>query len=540
MKKVLVLLFALSNLVYAQTGTSPNLVNQTNLTSVVTTSSTGGGYSGGSTPGYNPNTNTIMFGYTQSTIAYTYAFSQALQNSGMTITGYNYSWEYLNQDMSAGNLSAKLNFAGAGGTSLYNRSWTLGPTTNWTNVSGTEAFQNNGFSAANIANFSLSFNGKDARYWAGYYGPQVRNPSVTLNYTFDTCSSDPLSSLSCPGYAQAYLNQQCMANPLYNTSCPGYAIAYQTQQCSVNPLYDQSCAGYAAAYLTQQCNANPLYSTSCNGYEAAYFNQQCSENALYNSRCPGYSRSYHDQQCSINALYATDCTGYAQAFKSQQCNLNGLHDKTCPNYAETYAKKMLLEQQGMAKTVAQAGTIAQNAPTTDSSVTVSTGDATVDKVIGTPSTTSTSAPVQLVQANPGSTGALSVTTTSVSSPTVAAPPAPETKPTAPTARQELQERRVAQAKAKAVDEGKTMASRMGKVQDMESQKQIQNVVIQAMGFTPGFDAYNKAFIQDSQGYRPFSIYIKQVNVDNNILGRRMYGPSDNLHKLMIEAQWEIK
>jgi hypothetical protein len=140
---------------------SPNLIGSGYSSPTGTTpyTGTGGGFSGGSTPGYNSSTNTIYFGYTQSTVAYNYAFSQALQNSGMSILGYNYSWNYLNQGDSSGNLSATVNFAGTNGTSLHSKYWSLGPTTNWTNVSGTENFPNNGLAALNIANFSLSFNG---------------------------------------------------------------------------------------------------------------------------------------------------------------------------------------------------------------------------------------------------------------------------------------------------------------------------------------------------------------------------------------------
>lgn len=520
MKTVLaVILAVVCGFANAQTGTSPNLVNQNNLTGTVPTTSTGGGYSGGSTPGYNSSTNTIMFGYTQATVAYTYAFSLALQNSGMTITGYNYSWDYINQNPyngqpANGNLSAALNFASTSGASLYSRNWTLGPTTDWTNVSGTESFAN-GLLASNIANFSLKFSGKDSRFWAGYYGPQVRNPSLSLNYTFDVCSTDPLSSPSCPGYAAAYLTQQCTANPLYNPSCPGYAVAYQTQQCSINPLYSQECPGYASAYLTYQCSINPLYATTCVGYDDAYFNQQCS--------------------------------------------LNGLYDSRCPNYAEAYATKMLLEKQGTASIVATAGVIAQTAqtqPSTSSSGEVKVAivaDQNVNAVITSTATSaspaqSATATVPLVQAsvannqpaqaekrddkNAPSTGVSQTSTSNGSS--------ADTKPAAPTARQEIQAKREAAAKAKAVEEGKNLAGNMGKAADMESQKQIQNVVIQAMGFTPGFDAYGRMQVQDAQGYKPFTVYKNQTNVDNARLGRRMYGPSDALHTEMMNAQWELK
>ena len=70
---------------------------------------------------------------------------------------------------------------------------------------------------------------------------------ITQN-TGDRCLSDPLSSISCPGYAQAYLVQQCSLNALYDSSCPGYAEAYFNQQCSLNALYDRRCSGYQEAY----------------------------------------------------------------------------------------------------------------------------------------------------------------------------------------------------------------------------------------------------------------------------------------------------
>lgn len=85
----------------------------------------------------------------------------------------------------------------------------------------------------------------------------------------DMCVINPLSSSTCPGYAEAYFTQQCSINPLYNPTCPGYQQAYFTQQCSINPLYDQSCPGYQQAYFTQQCNANQLYNTQCPGYAQA-------------------------------------------------------------------------------------------------------------------------------------------------------------------------------------------------------------------------------------------------------------------------------
>jgi len=247
--------------------------------------------------------------------------------------------------------------------------------------------------------------------------------------------------------------------------------------------------------------------------------------------------------------------------------LNGLYDKTCPNYATAYATKMLLEQQGMASTVATAGEIAKSDPLTTSTTTASpsvssdgsvsvgvskTGDANVDKAISSPPPTTNSAaapaaPVQLVSPGPAAAG-----------PGPASPgPAPaakneggekpaggatqqarggDSKPAA-SPRQELQARREAAAKAEAVERGKNLANEMGKASDLESQKQIQNAVIQAMGFTPGFDNYSKATLTDAPGYRPYSIYGGQRVIENRNTAR-MFGGTDRLHQEMVNQQYK--
>ena len=406
----------------------------------------------------------------------------------------------------------------------------------------------------------------------------------------------PTNTFSIPGLTQWTTGQTpdiiidpCTTNPLYSPSCPGYQAAYTEQQCSANPLYSTTCSGYQAAYTQQQCYANPLYSVTCSGYQQAYHDQQCSINPLSFTDCPGYASAYLNQQCSINALYSTTCSGYAEAYKAQQCSLDGLYDRTCPNYSTAYATKMLLEQQGTAGIVATAGTVARNDPanapvsTTTVSTTVGsdgavsvgvskTGDSNVDKAIASPSpsTNSAGAPAAAVQLAPppppqqqmaqnepkgggdkpepkggnnkqedkkddapkGSGGGSSSQNTNNTQ-------ASSNKPAAPTARQELQARREAAAKAEAVEKGKNLANEMGKAADMESQKQIQNVVIQAMGFTPGFDTYGKTIMNDVVGYKPYSIYNNQKNIDNRA-NLRMFGGTDRVHNDMVESQYNLK
>lgn len=161
----------------------------------------------------------------------------------------------------------------------------------------------------------------------------------------DPCDIDPLSSPSCPGYQQAYYNQQCSANPLYDIGCPGYQQAYYNQQCSINPLHDTGCPGYAQAYYNQQCSISALYDSGCPGYQQAYYNQQCQLDTLYDSGCPGYAQAYYNQQCSANALYDSGCPGYAQAYYNQQCSNSPLYDSGCPGYTEAVFQQNCTQDQ---------------------------------------------------------------------------------------------------------------------------------------------------------------------------------------------------
>jgi hypothetical protein len=72
---------------------------------------------------------------------------------------------------------------------------------------------------------------------------------------------------------------------------------------------------------------------------------------------------------------------------------------------------------------------------------------------------------------------------------------------------------------------------------MEQQKQVQNVVIGAMGFVPGFDAYNVA-LKDVSFYKPYAIYGNQKTVDNRAASRGLFGATDSVHNEMVNSQYK--
>ena len=342
-----------------------------------------------------------------------------------------------------------------------------------------------------------------------YHGIGMNNNSIpSLNFSVtpqynDPCLANPLHSPSCPGYQQAYHDQQCSINPLYAVSCPGYQQAYYTQQCSANPLYDSGCPGYQQAYFDQQCSLDPLYNESCLGYQQAYFDQQCSANPLYNESCAGYQVAYYSLQCSLNTLYDSGCPGYAQAYFDQQCSLNGLYDRTCPNYAQAYATQQLLNQQ--------------NSPTTI--------------------VTTTSEPVVEISDD----GKVSTDVPLVSDPVVnqVLTKKPETKKEE--SKEEKKDVAVAE-KPKAKSTRQAAPAKVDPATQTQSEKEFEQTVasqaaaVNAISFVPGFSAYQNAIIPDTNALTMQRQYNKPT-VDNARAQRQLSGASDRLHQQMVDEQY---
>ena len=400
--------------------------------------------------------------------------------------------------------------------------------------------------------------GQYSQYYSGP-GSQFSIPASPLNFEGATfinyCATNPLYNTSCPGYAEAYLAQQCSISALYNTACPGYQQAYFNYQCNINALYNEACPGYATAYLNYQCSINPLYSTTCEGYAQAYYNQQCSINPLYDSGCPGYAEAYYNQQCSINPLYDSGCEGYALAYFNQQCSLNGLYDRTCPNYAEAYALANVVVTKP-----AEPQPVQQVTSTTNTSTVAVIADPVVNNLVT--STTTTTSPavaapvVPLVSAPTTTTTSTAVTTAAIetteskteekkdtsSKSENKSESKTETKSsssteTKPSAREQIAAKRKEAAMQTAVKAGAEAAAKLDSATSMASQVAVQNVVIQAMGYMPGFNAYSYV-MPDGNGYKPFSIYKNQKNVDNRLVEGGLTVKSDRLHQQLIELQYK--
>lgn len=138
--------------------------------------------SGGPNAAMNTSTNTLRFSYGLSTVYQLWQANSVLPGTGIKVSGFKYSWWIDNSGETRGTISANVRFASNAGALLENYNYSYGPTNGLTQYTGTELFASQ-YPVANLGQISLEFTGKDATWWAGYYGPRVRDASLSLLYT---------------------------------------------------------------------------------------------------------------------------------------------------------------------------------------------------------------------------------------------------------------------------------------------------------------------------------------------------------------------
>jgi len=462
-----------------------------------------------STGNVNGQTGQIIWSYSQATVNQIIAVNQALSGTGIVISGYNWGYELRNMNGddrqgSVDTLTATSWLRASNGAILLSATQTYNTKQEW-NWHGGTVSTTSPYSLANVGQVGIQFTAADSGFWGGYYGPQIRNVSLSLNYSVDQCAANPLSSPECPGYQQAYLTQQCSANPLYDVSCPGYAAAYHDQQCS----------------------ANPLYATTCAGYQQAYYNQQCSANPLYDSGCPGYAQAYFDQQCSLDPFYDNQCPGYQQAYYSQQCSQNPLYDSGCPNYAIVSAatRPPVVVAETESTVVAQASvsavpeaTVSEPTSTTSATSPTSVSPAAVVSVINPPAAPAAPAPSSKAAAAESSRQ--------------------EAKAAEQKAEVKKTERAVGRAVAKTspAQAAQEAAESSASATTIEAQQAAQNLVLGLMGYNPAFAAYQNSIVPDTNAATMARQY-NRPTVDNRRALRALSGASDRTHQDMVDQQY---
>ena len=210
-----------------------------------------GGTSGGPCPAVNEGGH-IIFSYGLNTLSQTVALANALPNSGtgLQVNGYNYSWTVKNSNINglqggAGtyDTTASVNISLLSGIAVlesdtYTYNYYLPDHTLFT---GTRTYTNP-YNTTLADTIRLSVTGIDDGYWAGYYGPEFGNFSLSINYSVDPCADNPFYSPTCSGFADALaaLSETATAGieetTTSDSTATGMDTGTTTQTATVDPV----------------------------------------------------------------------------------------------------------------------------------------------------------------------------------------------------------------------------------------------------------------------------------------------------------------
>ena len=202
MKKLIAaLLLSVSSIVSAQnidpnTGSvqvTPNVIDSTQWNNVIYMNGSQlgqvEGSGGGPTPAFNTDTNTIRFSFMPYTVSQIRAIEQVLSGNGIKVSGFNYSWQIYNDlgnwNGTRGPLSVTGQLADKNGSvleSYFEDYSNFNTGARFVTFSGTENFSKS-YNLETLGYIGLAWTGQDQNFWSGYYGPRVRNTSLTLNYS---------------------------------------------------------------------------------------------------------------------------------------------------------------------------------------------------------------------------------------------------------------------------------------------------------------------------------------------------------------------
>lgn len=355
----------------AQDYTTGNLINNNSWSGVTYGTHPHNCCTGGAGPLYENSTGIIHFSYGQGNVSQSIGIQSALANSGsgITVTGYNYTYDIRNMNGWAGGqagvdtLTATVRMTNSAGSTLDQVVNTYNTSMDWTTFNGSRTLVS-AAALASTGNLSITFSGKDGGFWAGYYGPQVRNVGLSINYGVDPCATNPAYSTSCAGFSSVVETINQVPNPSASISWNGYidnSFAIQTALSQggsgllvhgFNYGYTANSGGpYCAAWFLvcfdnrdpyAQVNVNITSNTGQSLYNITRTHQSIdSTNFSYQYRFLSSQTlgtlgnfafdAYAIDNASVSNMWATIL------YTPDQCIINPLSSPTCPGYNAAFA-----------------------------------------------------------------------------------------------------------------------------------------------------------------------------------------------------------
>ena len=303
----------------------------------------------------------------------------------------------------------------------------------------------------------------------------------------------------------------CESSPISSTTCPGYAEAFAEQEflnaCTTDPQFDPSCTGYNA------CTANPQSDSSCPGFVDPN---------------PPVETTTTTTDATVVETAGVDET-IAEVIAAPENNII----TTVPEVP------IVVIEPEVTTTVATSET------TTTTEVEVSTPEETVIAEIETEiASVETEA-----EAEVSTESSTEETTETVESAENTTESSEETVSTSNTTEESKTDSKPAKKKSKAelkrekikkiiTDKLKSLAKDMANASTIEAQQAVQAQINALINFVPGFNAYGRFNIPGITFYTPEPLYAQQKRVPENNRGLLNGLASQILHEKMVDMQYK--
>jgi hypothetical protein len=456
-------------------------------------------------PGYcGPNAivkpgNNIHFSFGTTDLYQIQAIANVLPNSGtgLVINGYNFGFTAKNgngwDDGRVDRLNAYVTLYDSSSNVAFNRNYDLNYKFNWTTFNYSETFQTP-YASKDLSNVRYGFVGGDNNYWAGPYGPEVTNITFSLKYTVDTCSVDPTSKPTCPGYAEALFKllpqttEKVQQSPVETTETQQSVTLAPTPHTSTQSI---STSPQAAASSQQQKTNEQAQSTSSPSLKSILnlIGNERSRLGRLETSVSGAAVEQARQDAAKETAEAQSLAAvqHTQTVTSSQALAASLATQQIQNTTRTSIHSLQLNNQQTDRSL-QGPQQSNQASTIDS-----------NEVARQTST---------VEDNAESKQLLSVTNPVALLASTLLP-----RLSSPSAQQD------------------SSVKKSVEINDAASGKDISSIAKQPAGF----DLYSIFTLKDPVFYRPYDVYRNQVNVDNVRALRQL--SSDRLHNQMVEQQY---
>lgn len=531
-------------------------------------------------PGYcGPNAivrpgGNINFSYGSTYLYQQQAIAAVLPNSGtgLQVSGFNFGFTAKNgngwDDGRTDSLTALVRFwdttGGRGATNIVERyEYNLNNSFNWTSFNFSETFTTP-HAASKIGQVQYGFLGRDNNGWAGPYGPEIYGVNFSLRYSVDTCSIDPTSSPSCPGYLDAILKMIPQSPVLYvNVETPIAEvptviepITAQVTQSSTTGVLEITPSQSTPIPLTA---STPVPSTASSGSSTS--------NTASTSPSERSSASGPSLGSILNIV------------RSEQSRISGVETTAVQQANETAAAASSQAQQQAESVAASAVAASQAQQTTQQNTVTGTGISTQGSIssgLNFNSTSQTSVvsigglrgPEQTISL-PGSevfTGGLSVINQArTSEASFSLTPAPlqnalqtftpvnvHSSTTVDTSNTDQDNRSSVNFTMSPIKDYLDEKSNVNTEQQTNNTRQLSvkrnvaeneaagGITLTAMAKQPpGYELYQMG-MKDNAFYPPKEIYKSQKVVDNVRLMRGLTGGSDAKHQQMVDQQYELR